>query len=101
MSGGPPPMQRAPSLARQWSETADPLKRVLIAKKASRLLGEKGRKLFKSAITAAPPSWTLHATMLVTGDLTIPSSASTADLYAAVGAKLPPATGFKIIRGGK
>lgn len=94
MDGAPPP---SPTLGRQWSSDADPLQRVLIAKKYSRRLAEKGRALLRDVLVPPPPPWTIRLTGLSTADLTLPSTASLTALYDAAASKLAVGASFRLV----
>jgi hypothetical protein len=102
MDSGPPPPDH-PVLQRKWTEGTDPIRRVMIAKKASKKLGHLGRRLLRSAMTHDEPlpPWTIQLVGRAGKSVQIDRNSSLADLYTAISAVLPPGTSFKLIRDAK
>jgi hypothetical protein len=102
MDSAPPPPGH-PTLHRKWTEGTDPIRRVMMAKKASKKLGHVGRRLLRAAMTddAPLPPWTIQLVGRAKNVIQIDRHASLADLYSAVSAVLPPETGFRLVRDSK
>lgn len=95
MSDSPP---KPPVLAKKWSETAQPLRRIAAAKRVASVLAEKGRRALRKAFEAGEvEQWTLRLAGCPGGSVTLPCTASLGDLYTIVSAKLHPGFSFKLV----
>ena len=92
------PPAKPPVLAKKWSETAQPLRRIAAAKRVASILAEKGRRALRKAFEASEvEQWTFRVAGCPGGSVSLPRTASLCDLYTIVSTKLHPGFSFRLV----